>query len=233
VKKRARRPQTKRRGQRKRAQAATARTTTAALRTENAALRDQQAATSEILRVISRSPSDVQPVFDTMLQSAVRLLGGFGGTILRYDGDLVHLAAVTGGRPRPGTEDWFRSGYPRPMDPDQPSGQAIVERRVVQISDTEEHASEVAREIARRWQFRALLIVPMLREGAAVGTITVTRAAAGPFSDRQVELLQTFADQAVIAIENVRLFAELERKNRDLTCISRRSRRPGRPATRS
>jgi GAF domain-containing protein len=178
---------------------------------------EQQTATAEVLRVISRSPTDVQPVFDAMLQSAVRLLGGFGGTILQYDGNLIQLAAVTGGRPQSSAEEWFRSIFPLPLDPDQPVGRAIRERRVIQIPDTEKGSSDMAREIARRFQFRALVTVPMLRNGTAVGTITVTRAAPGEFSDRQTAVLQTFADQAVIAIENVRLFKELQASNRDLT----------------
>jgi two-component system, NtrC family, sensor kinase len=182
---------------------------------------EQQTATAEVLRVISGSPTDLQPVFDSMLQSAVRLLGGFGGAILLYDGSALHLGAVTGGRPQSGAEDWFRSIYPLPLDPDTPIGTAILERRMVQLPDTEESASQITREVARGFQFRALVTVPMLREGNAIGTISITRAAPGEFSERQVEVLQTFADQAVIAIENVRLFKELEASNRDLADKSR------------
>src|SRR5439155_21937879 len=114
-------------------------------------------------------PTGCQPASDAMLASAVRLLDGFGGTILRYAGALLHLAAVRGGRPRSGAEDWFRSVYPLPLDPEQPTGQAILGRRVIEIADTEEHSSERAREVARQFQFRALVIVPMLREGTAIG----------------------------------------------------------------
>jgi hypothetical protein len=119
----------------------------------------REAATSEILRVISSSPTDLRPVFDAMLESAIRLLGGFGGAILRYDGDLVHFAAVAGGSPQSGAEDWFRSIFPRPLEPDTPVGRAIVERRTIQVSDTEDGASEITREVARQFQFRAVVCV--------------------------------------------------------------------------
>jgi signal transduction histidine kinase len=182
---------------------------------------EQQTATADILRVISGSPTDLQPVFDSMLQSAVRLLAGFGGAILLYDGSALHLGAVTGGQPQSGAEDWFRSIYPLPLDPDTPIGSAILERRMIQLPDTEKSASQITREVARGFQFRALVTVPMLREGSAIGTISITRATPGEFSERQVEVLQTFADQAVIAIENVRLFKELEASNREIADKSR------------
>jgi signal transduction histidine kinase len=182
---------------------------------------EQQTATAEVLRVISGSPTDLQPVFDSMLQSAVRLLGGFGGAILLYDGTALHFGAVAGGRPQSGAEDWFRSIYPLPLDPDTPVGRAILERRMIQLPDTEESASQITREVGRGFQFRAVVTVPMLREGSAIGTISITRATPGEFYERQVEVLQTFADQAVIAIENVRLFQELEASNRELADKSR------------
>src|SRR5262245_12432413 len=182
---------------------------------------EQQTATAEVLRVISGSPTDLQPVFDSMLQSAVRLLSGFGGAILLYDGSALQLGAVTGGRPQSGAEDWFRSIYPLPLDPETPIGIAILERRTGQLPDTEESPSQITREVARGFQFRGLVTVPMLREGSAIGTISITRAAPGEFSERQVEVLQTFADQAVIAIENVRLFKELEASNREIADKSR------------
>jgi signal transduction histidine kinase len=182
---------------------------------------EQQTATAEVLRVISGSPTDLQPVFDSMLQSAIRLLGGFGGAILLYDGSALHFGAVAGGRPQSGAEEWFRSIYPLPLDPDTPVGRAILERRMIQLTDTEESASQITREVARGFQFRAVVTVPMLREGSAIGTISITRATPGAFSERQVEVLQTFADQAVIAVENVRLFKELEASNREIVDKSR------------
>ena len=181
---------------------------------------EQHAATAEVLRIISASPTDLQPVFDAMLESAVRLLGGFGGAILRYDGDLVHFAAVAGGRPQSGAEDWFRSIFPRQLEPDTPVGRAIAERRIIQVSDTEDDASEITREVARQFQFRAVVCVPMLRKDTAIGVISVTRAAPGEFSDPQIALLKTFADQAAIAIENTRLFNETKEALEQQTATS-------------
>ena len=181
---------------------------------------EQHAATAEVLRIISASPTDLQPVFDAMLESAVRLLGGFGGAILRYDGDLVHFAAVAGGRPQSGAEDWFRSIFPRQLEPDTPVGRAIAERRIIQVSDTEDDASEITREVARQFQFRAVVCVPMLRKDTAIGVISVTRAAPGEFSDPQIALLKTFADQAAIAIENTRLFNETKEAVEQQTATS-------------
>src|SRR5262245_52952152 len=179
--------------------------------------REQQTATAEVLRIISGSPTDLQPVFDAMLESAVRLLGGFGGAILRYDKGLIHFGAVRGGLPQFGAEDWFRSIFPLQLDPATPVGRAILERSIIQVPDAADTASEITREVARQFQFRALVSVPMLRKDAAIGVISVTRATPGEFSDSQIALLKTFADQAVIAIENVRLFTELQEKNRALT----------------
>src|SRR5262249_44134673 len=187
------------------------------LQEKNRALTDaleQRTATSEILGVISRSPTDVQPVFDAIVRSAVRLLDGLHGVVDRFDGELIHLAAQYNYTPE-ALQMTLRM-YPRQPDRKQAAGRAILTGDVVNIADAQadpEYATDLA--VAGGW--RSILNVPMLREGKPIGTIGVIRGQAGRFSDAQVELLRTFADQAVIAIENVRLFTELQEKNRALT----------------
>ena len=175
---------------------------------------EQQAATAEILRVISQSPTDVQPVFDAIVRSAVRLLNGLHGVVDRFDGELIHFAAQYNYTPE--ALQMTQRMYPRQPDRKQAAGRAILTGDVVNIADVQvdpEYATDLA--VAGGW--RSILNVPMLREGKPIGTIGVIRGQAGRFSDAQVELLRTFAEQAVIAIENARLFKELEVRNRDLT----------------
>jgi GAF domain-containing protein len=183
---------------------------------------DQQTATSEILRVISSSPTDVKPVFDAIAKSSVRLCEGRFCTVYRFDGELIHIAA----HHNLGVEgrDEMQRAYPmRPSSTRSPTARAIDTRAVVHSPDYESdrEVDEPTRQRARRIGYRSGIAVPMLRAGSPIGCITVTRSdAAGgprPFVAKELELLQTFADQAVIAIENVRLFKELEAKNRDLT----------------
>src|SRR5262245_9056973 len=188
------------------------------LQCELAEARDQQTATSEILQVISRSPTDVQPVFDTIIRSAVRLLGGFSGLVTQIIGDHVHLAALTSTNPSGDAAQ--KALWPRPVKEDvSVHGQVITSLAPSFITDVESDRSvppsEVAVARARGW--RSIVAVPLLRDGRAIGSLAVTRSAPGAFADGQVVLLQTFANQAVIAIENVRLFTELEAGNHDLT----------------
>ncbi len=179
---------------------------------------EQQTATGEILRVISSSPTDIQPVFDAIVEHAGRLCRGIHTIAVRLDGDTIVLAAHNA--PSAAARDQLSRAFPRPLGA-MPGGMrhALVEGRVVQEPDIDADPDypEVSREAARVWGYRARLIVPMLREGRPIGAIAVGRPHAGAFSDQEIALLQTFAGQAVIAIENVRLFKELEAKNRDLT----------------
>ena len=176
---------------------------------------DQQTATSDILKVISRSQTDVQPVFDAIADSALHLCEAKHGNVFLFDGALVHLAAVAG-TDHEGTEAVRRS-FPQPPGPASATTRAILTRRPVIIPDVFEDREFELTEMVRVAVFRSVMSIPMLREGFPIGAITVTRAGAGPFSDTQVALLQTFADQAVIAIENARLFTELQEKNHALT----------------
>jgi GAF domain-containing protein/CheY-like chemotaxis protein len=177
---------------------------------------ERQTATSEILRVISSAHTDPQPVFDTIVQSAVRLCKGTTAAVFRNDGQTLYHPANYGGTPEALAA--ARARYPRPLDMDTPPGIAILTRSVVHVPDIEDpSAVEFVRQVGRLLGFRSVLTVPMMRDGQAVGAIVVTRREPGRFSDAEVELLKAFADQAVIAIENVRLFKELEARNAELT----------------
>src|SRR5262245_20316803 len=176
---------------------------------------EQQAATSEILQVISSSPADAQPVFETIVASAARLCAGVFGAIFRMDGELVHLAS-TYNIPVEVVER-LRRGLPTRPHRGALAMRAILDGAVVQSPDLESDPEYQQLEIARRLGMRSLVGVPMLCNGAPIGAIAVGRTAAGSFPANQIELLKTFAAQAVIAIENVRLFTELQEKNRALT----------------
>ena len=178
---------------------------------------EKQTATSEILHVISRSPTDVQPVFDAIVGSAVRLMGAYSGGLTRISSDQLVLGAITS--TDPSGDDVQRTRYPQPLDSDDPHAQAIRSRVPLNVADAQEDPRfpEPVHVAARARGFRSLVAVPLLRHDEPLGAITVTRRQAGGFTDDEIALLETFADQAVIAIENVRLFKELEDRNSALT----------------
>ena len=167
---------------------------------------ERQTATSEILRVISSSPTDVQPVFDAIAAKALDLCRAKTSTVFRFDGVLVHL--VAGHSLSPEGIESLRRVFPMPLGRGSVATRAVLTRDIVYISDIREDPEFRLQAVAQAVDFRSLLAVPMLHEGTPIGAISVAGAKPAAFSQRQIDLLQTFADQAVIAIENVRLFNE-------------------------
>jgi GAF domain-containing protein len=167
---------------------------------------EYQTATGDVLSVISRSPTDLQPVLDTLANSACRLCEALSATILLRDGDVVVPRAHTGPLLAP-------IGQRQPLSRDWVTGRAVLESRTIHVPDMlDASAAEYpeGQKMALTYGHRATLVCPLLRQGAAIGAILVRRSEARAFSDGQVALLETFADQAVIAIENTRLFEEVQ-----------------------
>ena len=159
---------------------------------------EQQTATGEILQVISTSPTDMQPVFDTMVRSATLLCGAGYGTAVRFDGELMHLVASYNHMPE--VADALHQIFPTWPSPLTMSGRAILAGDVGQVEDALDDA-DYAEGVARAGGFRSMFAAPMVRDGHPIGAIVVNRGQPGPFSRTQIELLKTFASQAVIAIE--------------------------------
>ncbi len=178
---------------------------------------EQQTATAEVLRVISNSPTNVQPVFDSIAESAVRLCGGQFSFVVRFDGKVMDFASSYGLSAE--GLDAFRSMMPMPAREDTASGRAILRRAVVEVADVkaDDAYGVQAQGLARAVAYRSIVAVPLLHEGNPIGVIAVARANAGAFPVRQIALLQAFADQAVIAIRNVRLFDEVQARTEELS----------------
>jgi GAF domain-containing protein len=171
---------------------------------------ERQTATAEVLQVISSSPTDVQPVFDIIAERAARLTGAHYGLVFRFDGELIHIVSAHGV-----SEDGIasvRQAFPMPPGDAAITARTVRDGRATQTADvlllpgTEYTVKAIAHAIG----YRAVLAVPMLRDAKVIGAICVMHPQPGEFAPNEVKLLQTFADQAVIAIENVRLFRETQ-----------------------
>jgi class 3 adenylate cyclase len=177
--------------------------------------REQQAATAEILRIISTAPTDVQPVFEMIVRNAVSLCDSLFANVFRFDGELVHFVATASHNLDPRYEDLLRAKYPIRPNFSQVSGRVLLTKSVVCIEDVLLD-SDYDQQFPQVMGWRRMLGVPMLRGGEPLGVIVVGWADAGPVPKGQEELLKTFADQAVIAIGNVRLFDELRARTAEL-----------------
>jgi two-component system, NtrC family, sensor kinase len=177
----------------------------------------RETATSEILRVIGSSLTDAQPVFEAIARSGLTVCAALGCVVFVVDGDMLRVAATAGVRPE--RVERFRRDYPISLGADIDTAQAVRDHRMVHLADIANNPNATASDVefARLAGYRTRLMVPMVRGDRALGLIAVTREDSTAFPDQLVELLRTFADQAVIAIENVRLFKELEARTQELT----------------
>src|SRR5215470_17117878 len=178
-------------------------------RRELANAREQQAASSQILQVISSSPTNLKMVFDTIALSAARLCEAVDVIVLRVEGDLLRLVAHHG--PMSAGDVGLQRGTV--------GGRTVIERRLIHIDDLQEEREEFPEgsALARERGHHTVLSAPLLKGGLAVGNIQLRRNELRPFSEAQIELLQTFADQAAIAIENARLLEAEQTRTRELT----------------
>src|SRR5215471_15745992 len=175
---------------------------------------EYQTAISDVLNVISRSTGDVQPVLDTVVETAVRLCGADNGSVRIREGEVYRHVSMS---PSAAEPEFLAQLRQRRIVPGRDSviGRAALEGRVMHVADILADPEFARPEVVAAGR-RTVLGVPLLREGAVIGTIGLTRQRVEPFTERQIELVRTFADQAVIAMENARLLGELQARTRDL-----------------
>jgi signal transduction histidine kinase len=198
----------------------------ARLAAELAQERDRQAATSEIITLVSRVRDDPQPVLDAVVASALRLCDAVFADVFIADGGRVHLVAHNFTSADPRAREAVARGvgsYPRPLDTNSLPGRVILDTTVIHFrdADTDPNVNPLAREFARAIGYRSGVVVPLLVEGKGIGAIGVARAARGGFTPAEIGVLETFAHQAAIAIESVRVLQELAQKSRELEVASR------------
>jgi GAF domain-containing protein len=174
---------------------------------------EQQTATAEILRLISAVPADPQPVFEMIVRRAVALCGSLFANVFRFDGDLIHFVASH--NVGPSYVDMLRATYPMRPDHSQVSGRVLLNQSVVRLADALADP-DYDQRFPRAMGWRRMLGMPIMRDRDVLGVIVVGWAEAGPVAKAQEELLKTFADQAVIAIENARLLNELSERNEEI-----------------
>src|SRR5262245_46162761 len=178
----------------------------------------QQAATSEVLSIIRRSPADAQPVFDAIVQSAARLCGAIFSILYLYNDNRMRIAATSNFTSQATSRIQDIQELKRP-ERSHLAGRAILDRAIVHVHDVLADP-EYSRELALAGGWRAVLSVPLLRDGKPVGALSLGKSEPTPFSERQVQLLQTFAEQALIAIENTRILGELRESLQQQTATS-------------
>src|SRR5215469_15595999 len=176
---------------------------------------EQLIATSKVLGVISSSPTDVQPVFDFIVKSAARLCTAQFCHVFQLDGKLIHQVALHGYSPE--VAKLSRRGYPLAPGRGTAVARSILNGTVEEIPDILSDRDYTHGEIAKDLNYRGIVAVPMLKDGRPIDAIAITQSQPGRFPERQIQLLRTFADQAVIAIENARLLNELRQRTHDLT----------------
>jgi two-component system NtrC family sensor kinase len=176
---------------------------------------EQQTATSRVLRVISSSPADTQPVFKTIAESAARLCDAQYCYVYRFDGTLIHVGWFHGHTLE--VAETARKAYPMAPGRGSAAARSIVSGAVEEIPDVLADVDYAHSSYAKIMHYRSIVAVPMLKDGRPIGAIAVPRSQIGRFPERQIQLLQTFADQAVIAIENVRLFEAEQQRTRELS----------------
>src|SRR5881227_1889952 len=173
-----------------------------------------QAAANDVLKVMSASPGDPQPVFDLIVERARDLCCGYGATVYQFDGTLIHWRAATGVSDDPSARRVVEAMYPMGPTREWPAGRAIIDRQIIHISDLEMEPGLIP--TMRGLTVKSAVLVPLMRGGLPIGVLGLGSRERGGFTDTQIELLKTFAEQAVIAITSAETYRELQQRTSDL-----------------